>query len=363
MILKVQDYIKELLFDNDCVIIPELGGFVTSYSSSEVHPIKHHFTPPSKRVAFNEKLKLNDGLLVSYIANSAKVSLKEATNLVVTFVDEISSKVKAKDKVVIEGIGNLSKNEEGRFQFKADLDENYLVDSFGLPDFFADPILRDDKNIKLRNKFKDRKAMSTEEIKEDKDKKEKKKGGATIWILSGIVVLLCCSAAFLFVMNKGDNNMLSSILPFGKSEPVEVVETDTIAADEEEEMYDEAGEITEEGEEMTEEEGSKEVFEESESTEEVAEEEEVSVSSGETFLTSLTGRYYVISGAFGKQGNAENLRDELISKGFDAKVLSPLGQKPLFRVSIADYDNRQEGIDKSGVENSAFGNALWVLKY
>ena len=46
-----------------------------------------------------------------------------------------------------------------------------------------------------------------------------------------------------------------------------------------------------------------------------------------------------------------------------AKVLSPLGKKPLFRVSIADYETQQEGIDKSSAENPEFGNTLWVMKY
>ena len=353
--IKVQNYIKELLFDNECVIIPNFGGFVTSYKSSEIHPIKHHFIAPSKRIAFNEKLKLNDGLLISYIANSAKISLKDASDQVQNFVSELNEKIKSKQKYSIDGIGIISKNVEGRLQFKSEIKDNFLEDSFGLPDFFSEPILRDENNIKLRNKFKDRKSMSTEGIKEEKVV-EKKKGGSAVWILGVVALLLCCSAAYIFVIDKGENNALSSILPTGwfsnnnlEEQSIEVLDSTEIY---EEEIIDST---------FNEEE---EIYEEEVNTfEEEVVEEEITTNSDEIFLTALTSRYYVITGAFSEQSNAETLRDELIAKGYDAKVLSPLGKKPLFRVSIADFEDQQSGIDKSTSENSEFGNALWVMKY
>ena len=237
MISKVQGYIKELLYNNDCVIIPELGGFVTSYQSSQIHPIKHHFAPPSKRIAFNQKLVLNDGLLISYIANAGKTSIQNATEQVDKFVSEVQAKIKAKEKVILDGIGVLFKNEEGRLQFKAEKEDNFLEDSFGLPDFFSNPIIRDNKNTRLRNKFKDRKAMSKEEVKKE-EKEVKKKGGATVWVLTAIVVLLCISATYLFVVDKGENNMLSSLFPFGKKEqPSNEIAADTMEVESDSTLY------------------------------------------------------------------------------------------------------------------------------
>lgn len=311
--------------------------------------------PPSKRVAFNEKLKLNDGLLVSAVANGEGISLQEAVAIIEKFVEEISTKIKEKEDVIVHNIGKLFKNAEGRLQFKSEVRENHLEDSFGLPDFFANPIIRDEQNIKLRNKYKDRKAMSTEEVKEEQkqDKQEKKKsGGATIWILTTILVLLGASTVYLFVIDNTQNNMLSSILPASwfKQEVAEV--PDTTAT---EEVLMDSTQMAEE------------VYAEEEQmyTEEPTEAVETPAvaSSGENFLTALTGRYYVIAGAFAEQSNAEALRDELIGKGYDAKVLSPLGRKPLFRVSIADYEDQQSGLNKASTDNAEFGNLLWVMKY
>ncbi len=74
----IEKYIKYLLFEHDCVVIPDFGGFIANYVSADIHPIRHTFVPPSKNIAFNEMLKLNDGLLVAHIANHEHISREEA---------------------------------------------------------------------------------------------------------------------------------------------------------------------------------------------------------------------------------------------------------------------------------------------
>ena len=57
---KIDKHINELLYNHDCVIVPEFGGFVTNYASAKIHPVQHTFTPPSKNIVFNKNLKNND---------------------------------------------------------------------------------------------------------------------------------------------------------------------------------------------------------------------------------------------------------------------------------------------------------------
>ena len=66
----IEQVLKELLYKYNCVVIPNFGGIITHDASSQIHPIKNTFTPPSKRLAFNENLKENDGLLVSALAKT-----------------------------------------------------------------------------------------------------------------------------------------------------------------------------------------------------------------------------------------------------------------------------------------------------
>ncbi len=63
--MEISQYIKELLILNDCVIIPEFGGFVANYKPATIE--NNQFFPPAKEIAFNNKLVSNDGLLIKHI--------------------------------------------------------------------------------------------------------------------------------------------------------------------------------------------------------------------------------------------------------------------------------------------------------
>ena len=57
-------HIEVLLLDNDCVIVPGLGGFVTHHISARRVESESRFLPPYRTLGFSPKMVLNDGLLV-----------------------------------------------------------------------------------------------------------------------------------------------------------------------------------------------------------------------------------------------------------------------------------------------------------
>src|SRR5659263_213351 len=57
-------YLVELLRLHDCVIVPDLGGFVTNYRPAEMDLVNNSFNPPVKEIIFTGKLSKNDGLVV-----------------------------------------------------------------------------------------------------------------------------------------------------------------------------------------------------------------------------------------------------------------------------------------------------------
>ncbi|MDB5242229.1 MAG: sporulation protein, partial [Spirosoma sp.] len=63
----VNDYLKKLLYQYECIIVPELGAFLTHYQAASFTESSGLYLPPRKRVAFNEALRLDDGILVNYI--------------------------------------------------------------------------------------------------------------------------------------------------------------------------------------------------------------------------------------------------------------------------------------------------------
>ena len=68
MNIRLEKIAKELLINEDCVIIPEFGGFITQYKPALLEPNKNIILPPGKSVSFNAKLCKNDGLLAQNVA-------------------------------------------------------------------------------------------------------------------------------------------------------------------------------------------------------------------------------------------------------------------------------------------------------
>ncbi len=51
--MAIANYIKDLLYRYDCVIVPHFGGFVTNKTSAQIDEDSLTFYPPTKQVGFN----------------------------------------------------------------------------------------------------------------------------------------------------------------------------------------------------------------------------------------------------------------------------------------------------------------------
>ncbi len=80
--MNLGEHISELLFEHDCVIVPDFGGFVCNYAPAGIDPVKHLFEPPGKRILFNKGLTRNDGILAHHISGKLKLSYPEALNAI-----------------------------------------------------------------------------------------------------------------------------------------------------------------------------------------------------------------------------------------------------------------------------------------
>jgi hypothetical protein len=125
------NYISDLLYRYECVIVPEFGGFVTNKIGAKINESNDTFYPPSKQITFNSHLNINDGLLANYIASLENISFEEAskavTLAVITWQHELQTK-----PVEIGSIGVLALNEKGQIIFEPNNKVNYLAESFGL---------------------------------------------------------------------------------------------------------------------------------------------------------------------------------------------------------------------------------------
>ncbi|GEM_PF-1047261 len=144
---KIAQHISKLLYDHNCVIVPGFGGFVTNYQPAKVHPTSFIFNSPSKSVAFNVKLVNNDGLLVDAISRGENISKYQAELLIKEFVGQINTALAEHKPVKLAGIGRLIMDVEHNIQFLADNAQNFLMQSYGLYSFTAQPIVREQTTV------------------------------------------------------------------------------------------------------------------------------------------------------------------------------------------------------------------------
>jgi len=101
-------FISQLLYDNDCVIIPGFGGFVAHYTPAKIHPVNHSFHPPSKNILFNSKLIRDDGLLIDYISEKQNISYSGAKARVEEFAEETIKNLANGEVFRFKNIGTMN---------------------------------------------------------------------------------------------------------------------------------------------------------------------------------------------------------------------------------------------------------------
>ena len=60
--IELAQHIEVLLLENDCVIVPGLGGFVAHYTPAMRVAEENVFLPPTRIIGFNPQLKMNDAV-------------------------------------------------------------------------------------------------------------------------------------------------------------------------------------------------------------------------------------------------------------------------------------------------------------
>lgn len=133
--MEIDGYIRELLFREDCVIIPGFGGFVSNYRPARIQRESHTFTPPMKEIGFNPDLNHADFMLADEVAEQEGISREEARSEVDQYVARLKQKLANGDRVFVEGVGSFALDLENEIRFSADLGVNFLMDAFGLMPF------------------------------------------------------------------------------------------------------------------------------------------------------------------------------------------------------------------------------------
>jgi hypothetical protein len=349
---RTSHYISELLYDHDCVIVPQFGGFVCTYVPAKIHPGQHIFSPPSKQVFFNRHLQNNDGLLTDSIASSVPCSFEEAKKDVETFVSAIKTEFAAGKKIELPNLGTMHLDPEGNISFESNADVNFLVDSFGLGSFQSMPVIREKTETAIEPVVRDLNPEPTETVST---------GVSRVWKVAAMISLPLIAAGILFTFN--DNLRGSALAGLGitSGEPSlyqsETWFTAPVAVETKNDFRpDAAGNFR-----IDLDENSPGIVVNIHKAAPDTTRVDLNISPNRPTMQAVqNGKYYVIGGAFGVPENAENYRRALISKGYKATVLENLNSK-LTHISIASFDSKEEATQFLSTIRMDIPEA-WLLK-
>ena len=322
----ITNYLIELLKDNECVIVPELGAFISKRHSAAIDYANHRFTPPYKEIVFNKKLKNDDELLVNFLCEKENINKEEALVKIKSFVNQSEAILDVNSELNLEGLGRLRKFGDD-YVLITKTESNLLGDSFGLTEFNMQPVFRREtyetikEKIAIEQKEKNTEyTLAVECVEDAPDTTVRRKPGfAKTLALTTLAFLL------LFAINwkteQTDSNF-ASWNPFLYSSPNEFLIN----------------------------------FVESEND---LETENLKISEPENDLESH--HYYIVGGSFQTLDRAEVCLKDIRSQGFENASLLEKNDKGYIRVYYESFVEKSDALIRLDVIKNDFNESAWLL--
>ena len=205
--MEIKSYINDLLYQYECITIPEFGSFLTRKIPAKIS-FDGNFSPPKKEISFNSLLKTNDGILAKYIAQKTNSNYESILKLINKKTIKWIEKLK-KESINFPGIGEMKLNNHGKIEFLPSNEINFNKDSFGLYSFKKDPLIKityhNKNNLKMENTNNDDLLFTPEK------KNNKRKMGYLKYSAIGLLTIALFGSIYFFTNNYLTNQKLNEI--------------------------------------------------------------------------------------------------------------------------------------------------------
>lgn len=306
---RLNTYLKELISDNDCIILPDFGGFETEKLSAEIDKTKGKIIPPRKRIRFREEYKKDNGIIANYITLKENCTIDKAYEILKNFIENIKNEINEKGEYTLKGIGKFKKFGDKIFFFQEE-NELFLKESFGLtPIDFKEKkeqidYIKESKNKEIQKQF------SNNTYKKIKDHDNKK---PTFWIIT-IILLIIIIICLLIIFYKLKNTTLPNEIVIGNNTTSQ--------------------------------------------TNILPKKQEINNFSN-IKNTKTDSIYYIVAGSYHYLKYAEDLYKDLIKKGFNPNII--VTKEKIYRVVIGNFINKEEAIKNINLLQQKSMLHLWIL--
>lgn len=303
------NYISDLLYRYECVIVPDFGGFITNETSAKVNHFTYTFYPPKKQITFNSHLKNNDGLLANYIASVEKIPFSDAVLKIEKEVQNWNQLLN-NDSVEISKIGSLSLNKDEKIIFEPSSSINYLTSSFGLNSFSSPAI----KRLEYAEKIRQLEVISPVVITSERERRK-----------TPLFLKYAATAAILFAVGS-----------FGWNEYNKNQYQNQLLAEQQQQN----------------------------NVEQKIQQATFVITNPLPVITLNVVKeiknYHVIAGAFREPQNAENKVAQLIKKGYDAQIIG-VNKWNLTQVSYGSFSDKYDALKNLRIIKRTVASEAWLL--
>jgi len=281
---------------------------VTNKISAKLNQSTHTFYAPSKQLTFNSHLQNNDGLLANYIATSKNISFSEAISTIEKEVENWKLSL-IKEELELENIGSFYLNSEEKLIFEPTTTVNYLTSSFGLTSFVSPTV----KRIVYKEDVKQLETIAP--ILPSEENKRK----------TPAFIKYAAAAAIIFALGT-----------VGWKEYQKFEYNNLVAKSEQQQQQ----------------------------VEKTIQEATFVISNPLPTITlnvvKETYNYHIIAGAFRESENAEKKLQQLLQKGYNAKILG-VNKWNLTQVAYESFNARSEAINTLNTIKKADSKDAWLL--
>jgi hypothetical protein len=187
--------LKQQLFLNEYLVLPDFGGFVLKKTFAHFSTGGALLLPPAKTVSFNSQLKQNDGVMALWLQSKLSCEPQTALNHLKNFAEYCQSILNNRGRLSFDGIGFFYLDLENNICFEPQAHANFLTESFGLAPININEITRIEP-IKAEPVFEDRLAQTESSVSQHK--KQRNYRNIAIAAVSGFVLV---SSILLLVSN------------------------------------------------------------------------------------------------------------------------------------------------------------------
>ena len=381
-------YIHELLLKNETVIIPGFGAFTSIYKPSETDEEKEVLKPPSKIIGFDPQIRNNDGLLVGKVAEEEEISHFDALKRIEKERENILHYLDKIGRKTLEGTGELFYDENREINFTPVLDENLLLESYGLepislnefsektkeaetqdeepkteeepdpelvkavadllkntdsgkPDFYIPKTSNKTEEINAEDEIITEEEFENESIYSLSEEYEKKKKRRWLWLLL-VLIPVIVAVVYFSMIKKSDDEFVD---PYKELEESITVDTEELPVKQEPDpVIKDTAVISKEDMVIQ-----PEVKPETESKQE------------DQVVATDIPKYYLVSGSFKEETNAQEYFDQLKNEGLEPIHMGKNGS--FYIIGLGIYDTSKEALEaKRQFENRNSKSGLWILK-